>query len=77
MKKYWILSAAVIVVIGTTLLLVLNKDNKEKAGGPAQIASSGGEIQAALAANKQIKNTEKMKKSSRILRENLILNGIR
>ncbi|MFB3164825.1 hypothetical protein ABLO26_26040 [Neobacillus sp. 179-J 1A1 HS] len=52
MKKYWIFSAAVIIVIGTTFLLVLNKDNKEKAGEPAQIASGGGEMQAALAANK-------------------------
>jgi hypothetical protein len=47
MKKYWILSAAVVVAIGATLLLVLNKDKES-----SQIASSGGEIHAEPAANK-------------------------
>jgi hypothetical protein len=47
MKKYWILSAAVVVAIGATLLLVFNKDKES-----SQIASSGGEIQAEPAANK-------------------------
>ncbi|MEH7494263.1 hypothetical protein [Neobacillus niacini] len=54
MKKYWILSAAVVVATGATLLLVFNKDKES-----SQIARSGGEIHAEPVANKaNLKNSE-------------------
>lgn len=49
MKKYWILSAAVVVAVGATLLLVFNKDKAEES---SQMASSEEKVQAEPVANK-------------------------
>ena len=52
MKKYGMISAVVVVVAGTILLLVVNKDNKDKAGGVSKMTASNGEIQVDATANK-------------------------
>ncbi|MFP7298690.1 hypothetical protein [Neobacillus niacini] len=52
MKKYGMITAAVVVVVGATLFLALNKDHKDKVDGKPQMTAGRGEVQVDPVANK-------------------------